>query len=313
MCYDSASWWTEIVCCLSLLILGTTLTLASMLEQEKLSVRQAWRLTRHYLNGIQKRRERAECGQNDGFLSQYVPFLDVYLGRDDVAQARFDSSLTISKLWNWANVAWHASVWNNCCWYQNASKLSLLPWTTHLESISYMCRNRGNYAWRGSIQSVTALPANCISYFPIREMATNFTSSPKYRQSRRNYWYRGAATDLCFLGNNSQDAAKYVQQFKRFFVQFAKMYPCPYCRHHLNAYVIPNREIDMYPLEYILFARKEGTSSLTVSIADKLDAVRDPKQLRLFLWKLHNTVWSNGHQLVSLSEFELALSYMSSG
>jgi hypothetical protein len=43
--------------------------------------------TRHYVNGVQKRRERPECGRESGVLSQYVAFIDVYVGRTDVKRA----------------------------------------------------------------------------------------------------------------------------------------------------------------------------------------------------------------------------------
>jgi len=29
---------------------------------------------------------------------------------------------------------------------------------------------------------------------------------------------------------------------------FVTMYPCPYCRHHLNEYVVRNKEKDLYPV-----------------------------------------------------------------
>ncbi len=60
---------------------------AKCTPKQKLKIRQAWRLTRHYLNGVQKRRERLEFGRETGFLSQYVAFLDIYLGRSDVRDA----------------------------------------------------------------------------------------------------------------------------------------------------------------------------------------------------------------------------------
>lgn len=40
--------------------------------KQKLMLKQAWYLTRHYLNGVQKRRERPEVGRESGVLSQYV-------------------------------------------------------------------------------------------------------------------------------------------------------------------------------------------------------------------------------------------------
>ena len=51
---------------------------------------QAWRLTRHYLNGIQKQRER-EMGvghRSSGCLTQYVAFLDVSVNKEFVRPAR---------------------------------------------------------------------------------------------------------------------------------------------------------------------------------------------------------------------------------
>ncbi|MGH9892762.1 MAG: EF-hand domain-containing protein, partial [bacterium] len=55
---------------------------------QKLRIKQAWRLTQHYLNGVQKRRERLEFGRESGALSQYVSFVDVYLDRSDVKDAQ---------------------------------------------------------------------------------------------------------------------------------------------------------------------------------------------------------------------------------
>ena len=57
--------------------------LKNSLEVKK-SLKQAWRLSEHYLNGVQKRREREEFGRNDGYLCEYVTFIDVYLDRNDI-------------------------------------------------------------------------------------------------------------------------------------------------------------------------------------------------------------------------------------
>jgi hypothetical protein len=84
-----------------------------------------------------------------------------------------------------------------------------------------------------------------------------------------------------------------VPVFKQFFKLFATMYPCPYCRHHLNAYVVQNREVDMYPVEYLLLGHDLEATSFNMSIDDKLSSVSDGPSLRLFLWKLHNTVSSS--------------------
>lgn len=71
------------------------------------------------------------------------------------------------------------------------------------------------------------------------------------------------------------------------------MYPCPYCRHHLNAYVVQNKEVEMYPVEYLLLGQDADPSNFLMSIDEKLAAVSDGASLRLFLWKLHNTVSSS--------------------
>ena len=51
-------------------------------------MRQSWNISRHYLNGVQKRRERLEFGRESGYLSQYVAFIDIELGRDDVEKSQ---------------------------------------------------------------------------------------------------------------------------------------------------------------------------------------------------------------------------------
>ena len=84
-----------------------------------------------------------------------------------------------------------------------------------------------------------------------------------------------------------------VATFKDFFNLFATMYPCPYCRHHLNAYVVQNKEVEMYPLEYLVLGRDPRLNSFEVSMEAKLSTVVDGPSLRLFFWKLHNTVSSS--------------------
>ena len=176
--------------------------------EHKLAIRQAWRLTRHYMNGVQKRREREEFGRESGFLSQYVAFLDVYLGRSDVRQAQMRVS------------------------------------------------------------------------FPY------FIGRPTWR------FLHTVAELIAPRAPDEQPAL--VDLFKDFFRVFAAVYACPYCRHHLNLYVVRNAEIDMYPLEYLLLGprldEKAGAADLHVSIEDKLSVITDGPSLRLFLWKLHNTV-----------------------
>jgi hypothetical protein len=62
----------------------------SGMPEIKLRLQQAWRLTRHYLLGVQKQRERGLNGaghRTSGALSQYVAFLDVYVNTAHIRDA----------------------------------------------------------------------------------------------------------------------------------------------------------------------------------------------------------------------------------
>ncbi len=179
----------------------------SCTPEEKLRIKQAWLLTRHYLNGVQKRRERLEFGRESGALSQYVSFIDVYLGHNDVR----DAGMRIS-----------------------------FPY--------YI----GPAVWRF------------------------FHTTAEIVDSK-----------------SPEEQTVLISAFKDFIKLFATMYPCPYCRHHFNAYVIQNKEVDMYPVEYILLGQEIDLSDLKMSIDDKLATITDGQSLRLFFWKLHNTVSSS--------------------
>jgi hypothetical protein len=173
----------------------------------KLRLKQSWRLARHYLNGVQKRRERQEFGRESGVLSQYVAFVDVYLGLGFV---------------------------------KNSDMRLSFPY--------YI----GPAVWRFLHTAAEIVDA------------------------------RAAA-----------DQAPLIENFKSFFRLFASQYPCPYCRHHLNAYVVQNREVEMYPVEYLLLGRDPDSAELKTSVDDKLSTVVDGASMRLYLWKLHNTVSSS--------------------
>ncbi len=183
------------------------LVFPAAIPTEKLRIKQAWRLARHYLNGVQKRRERLEFGRESGALSQYVAFIDVYLGRTFIRDA--DMRL----------------------------------------SFPYYI---GPAVWR-FLHTTAEITAT----------------------------------------RSTEEQLVLVERFKEFFRLFAFLYPCPYCRHHLNAYVVQNREIDMYPLEYILLGHEPSSTELKMSLGDKLATVTDGSSLRFFLWKLHNTVSSS--------------------
>jgi hypothetical protein len=170
-------------------------------------LKRAWELTRHYLNGVQKRREREEFGRESGFLCQYVAFLDLHVGRHDV----------------------------------EASEMRV--------SFPYYI---GPSTWRFMHTSAELIAAQ-----------------------------------------PSEQQKDSVAVFKAFFSSLATMYPCPYCRFHLNRYVVRNREVSMYPIEYLLLGSDKASTNLEVSLQDKLCQVNDGNSLRLFLWKLHNTVSSS--------------------
>lgn len=175
--------------------------------QVKQEIKQAWRLSRHYLNGVQKRREREEFGRDTGYLSEYVTFIDVYLGRSDIA----DSEMRIS-----------------------------FPYFI------------GPATWR--------------------------------------FLHTGAEIVASMPEADQGPAAA---AFKAFFGALATVYPCPYCRFHLNRYVIKNGEVQMYPIEYLLLGPQAHSTHVQVTIHEKLNTVSDGQSLRMFLWKLHNTVSSS--------------------
>lgn len=75
---------------------------------------------------------------------------------------------------------------------------------------------------------------------------------------------------------------------------FPRVYPCPYCRHHMTMYVFRSLEPELYPLEWTLLGRPvRGTPSVETEVADKLATITDAASLRTFLWKLHNAVSSS--------------------
>ncbi|OJF98164.1 hypothetical protein AX761_12425 [Rhizobium sp. 58] len=173
----------------------------------KQEVRQAWRLSRHYLNGVQKRREREEFGRESGYLSEYVTFIDLYLGRDDIA----------------------------------VSEMRI--------SFPYFI---GPATWR----------------------------------------FLHTAAEIV-AGLPDADQAVAVERFKAFFASLATVYPCPYCRFHLNRYVVRNRELQLYPIEYLLLGPQKHSTHIEVTVEQKLQTIGDAASLRMFLWKLHNTVSSS--------------------
>lgn len=177
--------------------------------QVKRALRQAWRLSEHYLNSLQKRRERAEVGRDTGYLSQYVSFIDLHLGRSDVANAEMRISFPYFI---------GPAVW---CFLHTAANL-------------------------------------------VEDMPT---------------------------------AAKIgaIDSFKAFFCAFATMYPCPYCRFHLNRYVVRNGELNFNPVEFMLLGQREDREWFDISLQDRLAMISPEKPgcLALFFWKLHNAVSSS--------------------
>jgi len=84
-----------------------------------------------------------------------------------------------------------------------------------------------------------------------------------------------------------------VGALKGFLATFVTMYPCPFCRHHLNAYVLPTCERDTYPIEYTLLGLAPGQPAHELTPADKLGTITDAASARMFMWKLHNAVNSS--------------------
>jgi hypothetical protein len=84
-----------------------------------------------------------------------------------------------------------------------------------------------------------------------------------------------------------------VDALKSFLATFITMYPCPYCRHHLNAYVLTTSERDTYPIEYTLLGLEPDRAVQELTPTDKLRTITDAESARLFMWKLHNAVNSS--------------------
>lgn len=96
-------------------------------------------------------------------------------------------------------------------------------------------------------------------------------------------------------GYTDNDKIKTVELFKEFFEIFLKTFPCPYCRNHLNNYVVKNREILNYPIEYI-FMDWGGSDKYTIfksNIGDKIRIIKNTDDIRIFMWKFHNAVSSS--------------------
>ena len=175
-------------------------------RDKKILMKQAWAISRHYLNGVQKRRERFEFGRESGYLSQYVAFIDADLGRDDIEKSQMRLS------------------------------------------------------------------------FPY------FIGPPTWK-----FLHTSAEIIKNQAKNHEHDS---VEKFKRFFKSLATMYPCPYCRYHLNKFVVKNKEVAMYPIEYLLLGTKKEFN-FDINIEQKISSINDGQSLSLFLWKLHNTVSSS--------------------
>ena len=175
-------------------------------RDKKILMRQSWNISRHYLNGVQKRRERLEFGRESGYLSQYVAFIDIELGRDDIEK----------------------------------SQMRL--------SFPYFI---GPSTWKFL-----------------------HTSAEIIKNKEKNNEYES------------------VGKFKKFFKSLATMYPCPYCRYHLNKFVVKNKEVAMYPIEYLLIGTK-NEFNFDINIEQKISSINNGQSLSLFLWKLHNTVSSS--------------------
>eukprot|EP00039_Didymoeca_costata_P002871 m.63316 g.63316 ORF g.63316 m.63316 type:complete len:630 (+) comp11574_c0_seq2:221-2110(+) len=94
---------------------------------------------------------------------------------------------------------------------------------------------------------------------------------------------------------NADQKSAIVKGFKEYFKLFVTLYPCPYCRHHLNESVYINGEKEMFPVEYLFVGWMPSKDKLNCDLkpGDKLNYITDTLSLRLFIWKLHNAVSSS--------------------
>ena len=110
------------------------------------------------------------------------------------------------------------------------------------------------------------------------------------------------------LAIDEDDCYDLIEFFKDYIMLFLRMYPCPYCRHHLNDFVKQNHEIFNYPLEYTLLGFNNSTLErhtecdmecmtdiFSLNIERKIGTVHNLTDLRLFIWKFHNAVTSSVH------------------
>jgi len=189
---------------------------ATLPRKHKLSVKRAWRLCEPYFFGPQKQRERsADSGvdhRETGDLSQYVAFIDVYLGKS----------------------------------YVELEGMRL--------TFPYLIG-----------------PATWILHHTVAERAASWHES------------------------NTDASKALVARFKQYMSYFVTVYPCPYCRNHLNRYVIIGKERDLYPVEYLFVGWTPTPENLRgeITVQDKLSYITDGLRLRLFVWKLHNAVNSS--------------------
>lgn len=80
-----------------------------------------------------------------------------------------------------------------------------------------------------------------------------------------------------------------IELFSKFFIAIMKSYPCPYCRNIINNYIFKKKCIQIYPLEYV-FLDWNNNSMFQYNIHNTLKNIENVDQLRLFLWKIHNSV-----------------------
>jgi hypothetical protein len=111
-------------------------------------------------------------------------------------------------------------------------------------------------------------------------------------------WHHAAAERAVQLAATPATAAKasaVVEHFKTYIAAFVTVYPCPYCRAHLNHAVIRGAERTMYPVEYLFVGWQPTADNLDGKSepAKKISYITDARSLSLFVWKLHNAVNSS--------------------
>jgi len=123
-------------------------------------------------------------------------------------------------------------------------------------------------------------------------LGRSYVQHAEMRVSFPYYLGPGTWTVLHTVAGASRQDDGLVEGCKQIMANLTRIYPCPYCRHHMCAYVFMNGETELYPLEWTLLGNEQA-GVIGSTIHSKVATVKDSKDLNLFVWKLHNAVNSS--------------------